>query len=619
MDKQTLGTLFNGKIFSIPDYQRGYAWEKEQCKDFVDDIDALVIDRKVKAHYTGTIVTYVSPNARDETYNRKNVKCVDIVDGQQRLTTVCLYLSVIIKKLISLGVSEYSSDIPEFLYHGETCKIRLNNETAELFYQLLKDGQPRTSLETAHQKRLYDAFLYFQKHIDKQLEGIGIDKQIDFVKSIFEAITGKLVFTYYSIEEECEIGMTFELMNSRGKDLSVLELLKNYLMHWIARNGSDENERSELTSIVNRAWKDTYNNVGHSSGNEKQCLRIAWTLYCHHLPKNWKGYEGFKDIKYIPLRDFSVKTEQNTKEFLVKFSNGLASVSQHYSSVVSPSKNNVQCEGEYEWLCKIHNTSNIANFLPLIVATRINLERNQVEQVDYLNLLKAIECYIYRVFIYEGKRSNTGQSNLYRWGKELFDDYRKVVSIQNGIYGLIEYYAPEKYFLESLSEPANWYITRHLLKYTLFEYELHLLKSEGKNKSPALTWHELTDVSTFEHILPQTIDKNSKWRKNWTKEDIKIYLHDIANIILTQNNSNYQNFDFDRKKGIAGTGICYANSDIRQERKIASYDDWNVENLRHRRKELITWISNRWRIPVESNVTDDGIIDFEDDVEDEGI
>ena len=54
--------------------------------------------------------------------------------------------------------------------------------------------------------------------------------------NLFDAIIRKLNFSFYSIEVESEIGMTFELMNSRGKDLSALELLKNYLMHWIYRN-----------------------------------------------------------------------------------------------------------------------------------------------------------------------------------------------------------------------------------------------------------------------------------------------------------------------------------------------------------------------------------------------
>jgi len=89
MDKQTLSNLFNDRLFSIPDYQRGYAWEEKQWKDFIEDIEALITDENIRTHYTGTIVTF-SPPKKEETYNRKLTKRVEVVDGQQRLTTCCL-------------------------------------------------------------------------------------------------------------------------------------------------------------------------------------------------------------------------------------------------------------------------------------------------------------------------------------------------------------------------------------------------------------------------------------------------------------------------------------------------------------------------------------------------
>src|SRR5207249_4121136 len=137
-------------------------------------------------------------------------------------------------------------------------------------------------------------------------------------------------------EEEHEIGMTFELMNSRGKGLSVLELLKNYLMHWVSRNETDPAERSTLTRLINKNWKDTYTNLGACTGNEDQCLRIAWTLYCSPSPANWIGYDGFKGDDYIPLRTFTAKrTKADTKAFIARFADGLAEISSHYASITS--------------------------------------------------------------------------------------------------------------------------------------------------------------------------------------------------------------------------------------------------------------------------------------------
>ena len=57
MNKKTLTSLFTESLYRIPDYQRGYAWEEKQWKDFIQDIDALV-DEQVTSHYTGTVVVY---------------------------------------------------------------------------------------------------------------------------------------------------------------------------------------------------------------------------------------------------------------------------------------------------------------------------------------------------------------------------------------------------------------------------------------------------------------------------------------------------------------------------------------------------------------------------------
>ncbi len=70
MGEKNIIEYFKGKIFQIPDYQRGYAWEAKQWKDFVQDIDAL-IDDKIISHYTGTIVIYQPIDKPTENYGTK--------------------------------------------------------------------------------------------------------------------------------------------------------------------------------------------------------------------------------------------------------------------------------------------------------------------------------------------------------------------------------------------------------------------------------------------------------------------------------------------------------------------------------------------------------------------
>lgn len=600
MEKEYLTTLFAKCLFKIPDYQRGYAWEEKQLRDFIQDIDALVEDNDFKSHYTGTVVVYSARNSSPEMYGTKSLRVVDVVDGQQRLTTACLYLSAVLRALIKLGESAYEREVEDYLYSGVTCKLTLNNDTANLFYDLLKGGRANTMPQLPHEKRLVAASRRFQLHLESEIKKRGGEATV-YLKGLHGAITQRLHFTFYTIEEECEIGMTFELMNSRGKGLSVLELLKNYLMHWISRNAAAE-DRAQLTGLLNKDWKDIYTNLGECDGDEDQCLRVAWTLYCNHSPKRWIGYDGFKQDGYIPLRDFSRRSKADTKAFITVFADALAEVSRHYAIITKPTPGNTISTSELNWLTKIHNTGNIANFLALLVATRMRVVAQCIPEADYVTLLKALERFAYRVFLYDGRRSNAGKSKFFRWGFGVLNKTQSIPDVIDSIYKLTRHYHREDEFTGENGKIGDWYGSRRLLKYTLYEYELHLLETEGKNKRPALKWPDLTDA-TIEHILPQTPDEQSLWTKTWSKDEMTECLHDIGNLVLTQNNSNYRNFDFDRKKGSPGESPAYSDSDIRQERRIARFDKWTRDELIERRNELVAWINDRWKTEGSGDVS----------------
>lgn len=612
MEKKTLSNLLEGKIFRIPDYQRGYAWEEKQWKDFVQDIDAL-IDDKIISHYTGTIVIFQPAEKPTENYGTKKLELVDVVDGQQRLTTCSLYLSIILNKLINLGEKDFEAEIPIYLFSGAKSKLRLNNDTENFYYDLLLKGNTNIEATTAHQKRILDGYNFLKKHIDDQFQ-LRKNLGIDYLKDLFDSIIRKLNFSFYPIEVESEIGMTFELMNSRGKDLSSMELLKNYLMYWVYRNVILPNEKEDLTTQINKSWKEVYVNIANCNGSEDQCLRIAWILYHSHTPKNWSGYNGFKSDEVIPLRDFSMKSKQKTQDFISEFSNGLAEISMYYSSIIKPNENS-QIANEYTWLIKIKNAGNIANYLPLMVATRRGVVAGKISSDSYISLLKALELYSYRVFLWSGKRSNAGLSKFYRWADDIFSSRYTVENITEWILGTINWYSNENKFRKEISDEFYaWYHQRRLLRYTLYEYELWLLDSEGKGLKPKLAWNDLTDA-TFEHILPQTPENTSIWKQKWNDLDFKTYIHDISNIVLTMDNSHYLNFEFERKKGKPGVGHCYSNSDIRQERKIAEFDEWTVDSCKKRRITLIDWIISRWGIDKNHQAPEDVEEDIEDDVE----
>ncbi|MDQ0968964.1 hypothetical protein QFZ20_004367 [Flavobacterium sp. W4I14] len=609
MEKKTLSNLLEGKIFRIPDYQRGYAWDEKQWKDFVEDIDAL-IDDKILSHYTGTIVIYQAPEKSTENYGTKKLELVDVVDGQQRLTTCSLYLSIIINELIRVGENDFVAELPIYLYAGSKSKLRLNNDTADFYFDLITKGVNHVKANTVHQKRLLSGYHYLKSHIHEQIQKRAEDG-IAYLKELFDALIRKLNFSFYPIEVESEIGMTFELMNSRGKDLSAMELLKNYLMYWIYRNIPQENEKEDFTRLINKTWKEVYTNIASCNGSENQCLRIAWTLHVSHTPKHWDNYRGFKSEDVIPLRDFSVKSKEQVKAFITTFVNGLGLISKHYASILKPDNTDISLK-ELDLLAKIKNAGNIANYLPLMVAAKIKNECKSIEVNDYLSFLKALENFSFRVFLWEGRRSNSGLSKFYRWADDIFKDKFPITNITEWIYGTLNWYSNENGFRKELYEDFfDWYQYSRLLKYTLFEYELFLLN--GRNK-PKLGWDEITDA-TIEHILPQNPKNDSLWLQTWNPADIRKYQHDISNLVLTKDNSRYLNFEFNRKKGEAGSGFCYANSDIRQEREISDFSDWTSSSCESRRVKLLDWIVKTWGVDKHYEIILDEMVEEEEDLD----
>ena len=119
MSAINLTELFNTRIFRIPDYQRGYAWEDKQLGELWDDLDEIpTVNGELKKHYTGTIFLEETKPSETESW-LSNVKFFNVVDGQQRLTTISILLYELLKAT-EIGYTEKKKDklIETFIYES---------------------------------------------------------------------------------------------------------------------------------------------------------------------------------------------------------------------------------------------------------------------------------------------------------------------------------------------------------------------------------------------------------------------------------------------------------------------------------------------------------------------
>ena len=290
-DTLSLQDLFHNRIFKVPDYQRGFAWERQQVGEFLDDLELLDSDR---FHYTGTIVLFQRPDARHLMDDEGNSYVeTDIVDGQQRLTTIVLLLNEMSKALnmYDRGTALAEGIRKRFVEAADTDlqplhKLTLSHDTDHFFKNnVLSNGSVESRPVMAAQ-RLEDARQQIADYLHRADE--TDDTREAWLRDLHARVTTRLHFNLYEVDWEGEVGVIFEVMNDRGKQLTDLEKVKNQLLraHWLMTYDPQPWNRNGSKSIRRRF--DLRNTEGNSRlltelRNNVQGLRESCVSFCDAL------------------------------------------------------------------------------------------------------------------------------------------------------------------------------------------------------------------------------------------------------------------------------------------------------------------------------------------------
>ncbi|WP_022932312.1 DUF4268 domain-containing protein [Treponema bryantii] len=328
---QSLSMIFQNKLFRIPDYQRGYAWQEFQLIDFWEDLVNLQPDRN---HYTGLLsIKQLSREdskklgENDQWLLNAGYKAYHIVDGQQRLTTFVILLHELIKFCTNLDENKSIPESDVYLGFEAIKDIRAkyiskqmppnNLRTTYIFgyendnpsadylrYKIFEEKFGGTLKETYYTKNLKFAKTFFEEALSKFYEQKGTQGLSD----LYQKLTLHLMFNIHEIEDDYDVYVAFETMNNRGKRLTNLELLKNRLIYLTTLyNKEDLNEENEnaLRETINNAWKEVYFQLGRnefSPLSDDEFLRAHWIIYFKYTRQKGDDY-----IKFL-LRKFSHKS-----------------------------------------------------------------------------------------------------------------------------------------------------------------------------------------------------------------------------------------------------------------------------------------------------------------------
>ena len=339
-EPKPLDSLFKEKLFRIPDYQRGYAWGREQLDAFWDDLINLPDGR---SHYTGVLTLKEIPSAdiqRDEKefwlVDDHSYKLYHIVDGQQRLTTFTLFLRAFIELFRSLPENEGQAD--DAIYLTDTLSIAdveskflfkvkpageafrtykfgytVDNPSCKYMrYRILGEVGGGTVLETFYTLNLSNGKHYFKEN----LRALHKEEGNSGLQDMYRMLTKRFLFNEYIIKDEFDVFVAFETMNNRGKTLSDLELLKNRLIYLTTLYTDEEldlADRRDLRNSINDAWKEVYFQLGRNKLkplNDDNFLRAHWMMYFKFSRQTGRDY-----IKFLLEEQF---TSQRVRRKIVQ-------------------------------------------------------------------------------------------------------------------------------------------------------------------------------------------------------------------------------------------------------------------------------------------------------------
>lgn len=270
----SFGKLINGRLFSIPEYQRAYSWTSRQRSDLFSDIERTFSKGASGNHFMATMVCL-----------RKGVRTIgvddchelEVVDGQQRLTTLAILLKAIALHLNPAESREATqrNSINSLLADhetGELLLLRTNHDDEGYFSNYIRKGElaSREQATSLSDKALIEAF-------DECNKFVATWSKTKSSIELLALIRNRLHVLLHEISDEKSVYTVFEVLNSRGLDVSWLDRLKSILMG--SAFDLPEKGRAALISDLRNCWANIYSTIGLRQGMSPELLKFSAALW----------------------------------------------------------------------------------------------------------------------------------------------------------------------------------------------------------------------------------------------------------------------------------------------------------------------------------------------------
>lgn len=544
----TISQLMQGRLFRIPDYQRAYSWQKRQRDDLFEDIREA--HRSGREHFMATVVGL----ARDtRLIDADEFRVVELVDGQQRVTTLVLLLKSIEKALDPQDPKESTirGDLLRLLVKGDDHNLVLlqtNHDSSDVFASYVRDGEIREdAIIAAADENVVKAAQECEAFVASWREnGTLID--------LMSTIRHKLSMIYHELDDEATVYRVFEVLNSRGLDVRWIDKTKSQLMATIYEH-VEEGSRSDGLHEMQNLWKDVYRRLGLDANLGDEALRFAGT---------WSE----------PTRPNRVKSEQDASVALLR------QAGTKLATIAKTAKRLREVVGKVVDLHSDRRRAAVsrisqARFLAIAIMLR-NFDKETERK-----LLGAWERVTFRIFTLARKDSRTKVGEYVRLGYDVLAAELPANKILEAMVSIGDGFDLDEIIGEGTWD--EWYGTfNEETRYLLYRYEEHVARKSGVkiNESQWAKVWAADPARSIEHIMPQSSDKS--------------YVHHLGNLVMLPPNVNSSLKDKPPKDKAARYVSCGMQTTMAVGLAIEGGTRWNKEAVKNRGAEIEEFVRAEW-------------------------
>ncbi|NHB52755.1 DUF262 domain-containing protein [Helicobacter pylori] len=585
MELLSLDGVVEKGVFEIPSYQRGYAWQIRQLKDFWNDLEH-VSKLGDKFHYMHSLTLRGLENELEDS-------AFEIIDGQQRLATSLILLGLL-AKITQHKDPKYDSinlePVLSYRYYG----------LSEAFGAIMGEEKDLERFQTSfYAKNLIDAYEFFKEKIS--------DTPVGTLERMFDALTKKMLFSVVELNDDrIDPFSSFETINNRGKDLSTLELFKNRL-HFVAHKICNGQKLETLQKEINDTYTIIYYDLRQFKDDHLERFLKHFVAYYYGENSN-KFKERLLEMEFNAHRkydDANLDDEYDKIDellFYLSYSSKVwnflhtldekAITLKEFKIEITPKTRTL-----LDKMRRLNALSENA-FLPLLLslltiqlAVRSGSERHYTTK-ELEGLLEYLERFGFLIYgVADGK--NTAKNEWIGlafkaiqacrfWGDKI--TIEDLPTLEKSFFNRQGNSALEllEESIHSKKNTEKWYQWGKALNYLLYEYELY--------HNPETTLNFDSSLESIEHILPQKPDQGySAKEKSWAKNPH--IAHALGNLLLIPKNANssLSNKPFDEKRKEYFKGSY-------SEKEVAKNASFGVAQIKERSEKLLDFLIAHYRI-----------------------